>query len=100
MTSKEIAYAALKEIYSTCDTALGYWSWQAKAEYIMNDMLHMARDNNKSCTAVVKEVMKATGTGRTNELLGMAAGTVLSDWNYYGWLKAAESREYKKLIAD
>ncbi len=102
MTSKEIAMAAVQEIARDCDTALGYGSWQYKAEQAVCDAFHIARANRKMVTAVADEIVKcAFSMGpRFGECMCMAVGSELADWLRFKMLRGYEVQRARKMLEE
>lgn len=100
MTSKELAMNTLADINRNCDTALGYWSWQDRAEEAVNSAFQAARDYRKSITAVAKElVTSAYSMGeRFGSCMSMAVGNTLTAWLAYGWLQGYEVKRARKIL--
>lgn len=102
MTSKEIALNAVQEITHNCDTALGYGTWQHKAESAVCDAFHIARANRKMVTAVADEIVKcAFSMGQQyGDCMCMAVGSVLADWLRFKMLQGYEVKRAYKMLAE
>lgn len=102
MTSKEIAMGAIQDITCTCNTALGYWAWQRKAEQMVSSAFSAARNNRKMVTAVADEIVKQSfaTSQRFGECMCMAVGAVLADWLRLNMLRGYEVQRARKMLEE